>query len=122
MHPIIQTIILLAFLHWIADFVCQTQWMSRNKSTSLKALGAHIAVYSAVLLLGLFIARLRMDLDGIVLFVLLNGSLHFVTDFFTSRATTHYYKQQNFHLFFVVIGFDQFIHLSTFLLTIGLLI
>jgi len=33
-------IIILA--HWIADFICQTNWMAQNKSKSYKALSLHI--------------------------------------------------------------------------------
>ena len=52
-----------------------------------------------------------------VVFVLVNGMLHWFTDFLTSSASTHYYKKQNYFKFFSVIGLDQLIHTVTLLLT-----
>lgn len=92
--------------HFFADFVFQSHWMATNKSKSLKALSAHVAVYTACLLL-LFGWK----------FAAINGALHFITDFFTSKRTTKLWKQERWHDFFVTIGFDQGIHLWTLFLT-----
>ena len=46
-------ILYIMFLHWLADFVFQTDEMAKNKSTSWKWLFAHIAMYTSVLFVGL---------------------------------------------------------------------
>lgn len=127
--------LIILFLHWIADFVLQTQWMASNKSKSLVALSTHVATYTAVLAIGLIlaywfiIAQLVLTWAPLYMvfsivpykiiftFVLVNGVLHFITDFFTSKWTralyAKAYKTQDWHNFFVVIGLDQLIHALT---------
>lgn len=90
--------IILVF-HWFADFVCQTRQMANNKSKSSYWLGYHILVYSIIM--SIFGWR----------FALINGLAHFITDFCTSKGTSFFWKKQNIHAFFVVIGFDQLLHI-----------
>jgi hypothetical protein len=49
--------------------------------------------------------------------LLLNGALHFITDACTSRLTGYFYKKGDYHNFFVVIGFEQFIHYTCLFVT-----
>jgi hypothetical protein len=51
------------------------------------------------------------------LFALVNGMAHFITDWITSRVTSKLWQEKEVHWFFVVIGLDQAIHLSTLVLT-----
>lgn len=95
------TIIILIWLHFIGDFIWQTDAMAKNKSTSVKWLSSHCAVYT------LFLLPIGWK------FALINGVLHWVTDFFTSRATAYLWKKEERHWFFVVIGLDQAIHMTT---------
>lgn len=104
----INKIIIVLVLHWIADFICQTDSMAKNKSSSNKALLSHIAVYTLV-----------MCLVGFK-FALLNGVIHFAVDYCTSRVTKKLWAKQDVHNFFVVIGLDQLIHTITLITTIGL--
>lgn len=147
-------LVALAGVHFLGDFVLQNNWMALNKSKAseafippcgcwdvkhlnfegLKALGAHVGVYTLC-----FFPR------G-VYFMLALFFLHFVTDFFTSgltsrlwfvegvalpdveerrfisvenRVYTHFdyenltvaYNAEKRHWFFVAIGFDQLLHL-----------
>lgn len=101
----ITQLLTILFLHFIADFICQSDWMAKNKSSSNKALALHILVYSAI-----------MSLVGFK-FALINGALHFIVDYVTSRITKKLWQQQRVHDFFVVIGFDQFLHASCLILT-----
>ena len=123
-------IILILFSHWFSDFILQTRWQAENKSKNNEALSRHLGTYSAGMLLLLYITpyflfsvhpNLFNYLKSVILYVLLNGCLHWITDYFTSRATTHFYQKKDIHSFFGVIGFDQFIHVSTLLLTMSLL-
>lgn len=106
--PQIWQLVALLTIHWVADFLCQSRWMAENKSKRLDALAAHVATYSLVL--GLAALVLFGFGVNLIWFILANAVLHFVTDFFTSRATTALWQQQNVFGFFAVIGLDQLLH------------
>jgi hypothetical protein len=119
MTPLWQFLALLA-LHWLADFVLQTHWQATNKSTRNDALLGHVVVYSGALAVGsVGIFGLHPNLAA---FLVLNSLLHFVTDYFTSRASSRLYAKQDWHNFFVVIGFDQLIHQVTLAVTMQLIL
>lgn len=100
-------ILFLLAIHWLADFALQSDEMALNKSTSNRWLTIHVAVYMLVFLLT----------TGHVLFVVLNGVLHWGTDWATSRWSARLWKAGQRHDFFAVIGFDQLIHLTTLFVT-----
>ena len=120
MNPIMFTLLSLTFLHFISDFVLQTNWMATNKSKSQKALGLHCLVYGLPFLV-----------FGNVPFVCYIIITHYFVDFTTSRITSKLFKEwydyqfvsgeetcktgPNLHNFFVVIGFDQFLHFAILL-------
>jgi hypothetical protein len=109
----------LLVAHWVADFVLQTHWQATNKSRSHGALAQHVAVYTIVM------GAAAAVLFGVdwpwVRFVVLNGVLHYWTDYFTSRWSSRLYAKQDWHNFFVVIGFDQLIHHVTLATTMWLI-
>ena len=115
MNQLWQFLALLA-VHWIADFVLQTHWQASNKSKSLNALGRHVATYMTVLAVA-SVALFGIDLG--LSFALLNGALHFATDFFTSKWTARLYARGQVHNFFAVVGLDQLIHQATLALTMA---
>jgi len=102
MHPAI----ILVWMHFFADFILQSDSMATKKSSSNKWLGLHIAAYSLpfFLWLGWY-------------FALINGIAHFITDWCTSRITSKLWAEKKVHWFFVTIGFDQAIHITTLLIS-----
>lgn len=106
----IELFTILLCVHFVADFMLQTNWMAVNKSSKWWPLTAHILVYSACLL------------PFGAVFALVNGMAHFCTDAVSSRITSYLWKQERRHEFFVVIGFDQLIHVLTLLWTLEVLV
>jgi Protein of unknown function (DUF3307) len=109
--------VLLLLAHWVGDFVLQSQWQATNKSKRLDALALHVAIYSAVLLVA---AVILLGAWRGVVFTLVNAALHFATDFVTSRVAARFWEQRDWHRFFVMLGFDQFVHHATLAATLML--
>ena len=119
-------ILQVVFAHWVSDFVLQSGWMATNKSRNWWALSSHVAVYTAslgviMLVSGAFFLQevyehapnaviYAMTPVAFLLWVAINGILHFITDAITSRITTQLWIKGDMHNFFVVVGFDQLVH------------
>jgi len=102
-------IYLVLIVHWIADFILQTDQMAINKSTSFKWLSSHVGVYTLALL------------PFGPSFALINGLTHFMVDYVTSKFTSYLWKKNDRHNFFVVVGLDQLLHTSILIITIPLI-
>lgn len=94
----ITLVIIIMGLHWIGDFLLQNRYMALNKSSSNKALLTHMIMYSLPLVL----------INP--MFALVNGILHGIIDYVTSRLSSKAFKENNMYKFFSIIGFDQFLH------------
>lgn len=106
----LSTLLILIWLHFVADFILQSDWMARNKSSSNIALAVHVCVYS-----------IPFILIGWV-YACVNGVVHFGVDWITSRLCAKLYKSGKRHEFFVVLGLDQAIHMTTLVITYQYLI
>lgn len=109
-------IISLIFVHFLADFVLQTDFQAKNKSKSFKALILHTLTYSV------FTAFLWGILFGLTTIVgakvfLITLLFHTVTDFFTSKLNKSLIDKGDIHTFFVSVGFDQVLHYVQLILT-----
>jgi len=105
------TIVYIMIVHWIADFVMQTDEMAKGKSSSNKWLLIHTTTYTVVMSV--------LTLNPI--YAVVNGALHTVVDYATSRWSSRLWAKGDVHNFFVVIGLDQLIHVVTLIATYNLL-
>ena len=99
-------LILIILLHWLSDFFLQNDQMAQNKSTSNKWLSIHIAVYMVP-----FMVFFGWK------YALLNGALHWITDWCSSRGAKYFWEKGDVHNFFVVVGADQAVHYLCLILT-----
>lgn len=105
-------IIWILFIHWIADFVFQSDRIAINKSKDWEALSYHSLIYFFTLTLGIGIYCLFVPayVWKLSLLIALNLPAHFIIDAITSRINAKLWPQGNRHWFFVMIGLDQFLH------------
>lgn len=104
MSPTTAFLVLMS-IHFVADFVLQSDWMATKKSTQFWPLFVHVAIYHACFwVFGWKFAA--------VTFV-----CHFIQDAITSRINTRLWLADQRHWFFVAIGFDQLLHTWQLVLT-----
>lgn len=120
----------LIFSHFVADFVCQSDAMAKGKSSNNLWLFLHVLTYMAVMLIpcsilfyggGLVINGTAISevvsFPMVVYWLAINGFLHFITDWYTSRWSSKFFAAGDYHNGFVVIGFDQCIHYTCLFVT-----
>ena len=95
----------IIWVHFFADFLLQSDRVALGKSSSNRILLWHVALYSWPFLWWGW------------LFALVNGVLHFATDWCSSRVTRRLWQAEQRHWFFVVIGLDQALHLTALFVT-----
>jgi Protein of unknown function (DUF3307) len=120
-------ILILIFTHWVADFVCQTDYMATGKSKEWKPLLTHTFIYSFIFLfVTLFIGGtsevIGCRLPGTIMWLApITFVFHTATDYYTSRVNSMFWEKKEVHNFFTSIGFDQFLHYAQLLITFYLL-
>jgi len=110
----IYEIIGIIFIHWIGDFIAQSDWQANNKSTDNQALVHHTLSYTVIWsLIVMILFFIDMDKYGgrsVLLFILITFITHTLTDYITSRINKKLLKRRSKKMFFVSIGFDQILH------------
>lgn len=134
-------LVCLLIVHWVADFILQSDYMALNKSKNWEALILHCLVYAGPFMPVLLV--LGQGIKAAACFMIFLFVTHFWVDAITSRITSKLwffkrtdrlwvtyeavYKDEDFdfsdelwlfeggnrHWFFVVIGLDQLIHQLT---------
>ena len=106
--------------HYVADFQMQSRHIAETKSKSNKSLSIHVLLYVATFFIaGLihFVTWNNVDVWKFAEYVVINGLLHWLTDYITSRETTKAYQNSDIKKFWDIIGFDQLIHGVTLYMT-----
>lgn len=102
--------------HWVADFVLQTHWQASNKSKNWNALARHVCTYTVAMTAS---ACMYLREPGqLAAFAIVTFVAHFATDAVTSRWTSRLWAKQDWHNFFVVVGFDQVLHYAQIFVTV----
>jgi hypothetical protein len=118
--------VILAIIHYIADYLLQSREIADNKSKNIKYLLIHGSEYT--LSFGLLIALslvMFMQILPIILVIkysVINGVIHTIIDFFTSQLSSKFYAKKNYSGFFRVLGLDQLLHITTIILTFNIFI
>jgi len=117
MLTIFSCLVVLMFFHWFADFALQDDKTALEKSDNIKVLFYHCSTYAFWMGLGSFIVFFTLYLPNPVITALLfTGWMlitHFGIDYVTARANKKLWLNNQRHWFFVMVGFDQFLHIST---------
>lgn len=119
------TAVLIMLFHWVADFLLQSPSMALNKSKSNYWLTVHVFYYTAGIAPLVILIWIEASLKTGIIWLLLNGGLHWCTDYITSRQTSKLYAKEKFYgfpAFFSMIGLDQWIHTACLLLSYQYLI
>jgi Protein of unknown function (DUF3307) len=122
-------ILSILFIHWVADFVLQTDKQAKGKSKNWSDLLAHTFTYSTM---WIFASCLLIGYESkghttqwyvihSILFGLVTFICHTITDYFTSRLNSKLWAKGDVHNFFVSIGFDQYLHYIQLFVTFYLL-
>ena len=118
------------FIHWIADFVLQSDKQAKGKSKNWSDLLAHTFTYSTMwifascLMLG-YVNKGQTTQWYVIhalLFGLITFVCHTITDYFTSRLNSKLWAKGDVHNFFVSVGFDQVLHYIQLFLTFYFLV
>ena len=108
----------ILFIHWVADFLFQTDKMATGKSKNWTDLLNHTATYSLIWFIPIFIMIYFFHHSPYLwIFPYITFICHTITDYFTSRLNSKLWKEQKVHWFFVSVGFDQFLHYTQLLFT-----
>jgi hypothetical protein len=121
-------VLTILFIHWIADFVCQTDKMAQGKSKNWTDLLNHTVIYSTIWLLpiaALFSMNHKITTfhDAMIPFAFVGITFicHTIQDYITSRINSKLWDDKKIHWFFVSIGFDQLLHFIQLILTYQIL-
>lgn len=101
-------ILFILLIHWLADFALQTHEQAINKSKSGEFLFFHVSTYSIVWAIASYF--IFKDFPKCCIFVGITFTLHYLTDFITSRIGKSFWDKEDYHNGFVVVGFDQILH------------
>jgi hypothetical protein len=126
-------IFVIIISHFIADFWFQTETQALSKSKNINQLVSHTLMYSFIMFLFLIVGvntnSIEILFSGLYItkvlaFIGITFTAHTITDYFTSRWSSYYYRQGKFYGvpgFWFIISIDQVLHLIQLFTTYYLL-
>jgi hypothetical protein len=108
-------ILILLFMHSVADFVLQGERLSKLKATKIVSLFLHVGVYTALFIIVSPLVLGLTFMQGLV-FSLVNGGAHLLVDLTTSKLKLRFWDK-NESRYFAVISFDHFAHVAILIAT-----
>lgn len=119
----IQVFILILVIHFLADFGLQTHDQATKKGESDKWLSYHVGVYTLIWSLVFLFLPVNPEVNnfyGWSVFVVYIFVTHFIVDWCTARIGKPFWKNNDYHNGFVVVGIDQVLHyLSLIFILLG---
>lgn len=127
----LSTILVLLTTHFVADFMFQSGSMATNKSTDNGALTLHVFVYTMIWFFTipwtLQLFENSSQVANWLLFCVITGFSHWITDYLTSRIVSQKFKDKEYYTSlpnlgaFTIIGFDQLLHYAQIFITYKIL-
>lgn len=113
---------LFALKHFIADFMLQTPFQYRNKGI-YGHLGGIQHAFFHILGTGIVLILCPTTLYYFLLLSILDGIIHYHIDYAVVNIKNRFnWNDTNAKPFWIVLGFDQFLHYSTYILIIGFIV
>lgn len=111
-------LIALLAIHYLADFIFQSHEMACKKKYSIEWLSKHVWRYSVIMFILSSLFVFQNSLWALA-FTVVGGLIHWCVDYISSRWSSRYLnredKEDDWHMFFVVVGLDQLIHTGVFI-------
>ena len=110
-----QIAVYILLIHWVADFVLQTDKQAKGKSKNWSDLLSHTLTYSLVWLSTITFCWDDGDMGAhyfikSITFTAITFICHTITDYYTSRLNAKLWAKGDSHNFFISVGFDQVLH------------
>ncbi len=123
----IWVVLVILTMHWIADFILQTDGQAKGKSKNLGYLLQHTVVYSLFFIIPITILWGNGHTTTNYIFMSLSFSsvtfiCHTIQDYFTSRLNSKLWAEGQVHDFFISVGLDQLLHFIQLILTYQIII
>ena len=103
----------LILLHFIADFICQSNMSITARGKDFWWLLVHIVAYTLTLFSGMMLGVLFMGFSAGMTFkfVSLLAVIHFFADYILGKISSHLWETKRHRWAFVIMGAEQFIHI-----------
>lgn len=110
------TLAIILLMHYVADFLLQSQNVRKNKHDSLEEMFTHIGIYSVVMMCTTWVLGLPP------IWWAINVLAHLAVDFMTAPASHSFFSTEDYWWGMNIVGLDQLIHIFILIATYNLYI
>lgn len=103
----------LLLLHFVADFICQSNMSITHRGKDFGWLLVHIVGYVLTFFAGMMLGVLFLGFSAIMVFKLTLTILtvHSFVDFCLGKITSHFWEMKQHRWAFVIMGAEQIFHI-----------